>query len=174
MSLELIVGCMFAGKTTEIIRIVKNLKHIGITPIIIKPKIDNRYSSDKISSHDNQEYSCITLNDLSEFKNPSNKKYIIIEEAQFFNNLYDFVIKQVDEYDKNIIVVGLDGDSNRQNFGEIHKLLPICDNIRKLKAYCSVCKDGTKALFSKRIVDNDKQVLVGSKEFIPVCRKCYK
>ena len=67
----------------------------------------------------------------------------------------------------------MDGDSNRKNFGEIHKLLPICDNIRKLKAYCSVCKDGTQALFSKRLVDNDNQVLVGSKEFIPVCRKCY-
>ena len=124
-------------------------------------------------AHDHQEYSCIMLNDLSEFENPIHKKYIIIEEAQFFYNLYDYVKKQVDEYGKNIIVVGLDGDSNRQNFGEICKLLPICDNIRKLKAYCSVCKDGTQALFSKRLVDNDNQVLVGSKEFIPVCRKCY-
>ena len=102
MSLELIVGCMFAGKTTEIIRIVKNLKHIGITPIIIKPKIDDRYSSDKISSHDHQEYSCVTINDLSEFENPFHNKYIIIEEAQFFKNLYDFVVKQVEQYDKNV------------------------------------------------------------------------
>ena len=74
MSLELIVGCMFAGKTTEIIRIVKNLSHIGITPIIIKPKIDDRYSSDKISSHDHQEYCCVTINDLSDFENPFHNK----------------------------------------------------------------------------------------------------
>ena len=173
MSLELIVGCMFAGKTTEIIRIVKNISHIGITPIIIKPKIDDRYSSDTISSHDHQKYCCVTINDLSDFENPFNNKYIIIEEAQFFKNLYDFVVKQVEQYDRNVIVVGLDGDSNRENFGEIYRLYPICDNIKKLKAYCLSCKDGTKALFSKRIVENDKQILVGSKEFIPVCRKCY-
>ena len=51
MSLKLILGCMYSGKTTEIIRIVNSLKHIGENPIIIKPKIDDRYSINKISTH---------------------------------------------------------------------------------------------------------------------------
>ena len=90
----------------------------------------------------------LTLNSLEEYENPFHVKYIIIEEAQFFNDLYQFVIHQIDILEKNIIVVGLDGDSNRQNFGEIHKLLPICDEIIKLKAYCSICKNGTLGIFS--------------------------
>ena len=164
---------MYSGKTTEILRIVNSLKHINEIPIIIKPKIDNRYSVDKISTHNKQEHNCLTLNSLDDLVN-INENYIIIEEAQFFTNLYDFVLKQVDEYNKNVIVVGLDGDSDRKNFGDIHKLLPICDHIVKLKAYCSICKDGTIGIFSKRISNKKDQILVGSEgDYIAVCRKCY-
>jgi thymidine kinase len=174
MSLKLIMGCMYSGKTTEILRIVNSLKHINEIPIIIKPIFDNRYSKNKISTHTKQQYDCLTLNSLNEFDNPFHKKYIIIEEAQFFENLYEFVLKQVDEKNKHVIVVGLDGDSNRENFGDIHKLIPICDEIVKLKAYCSICKNGTPGIFSKRLSEKKEKVLVGSDgDYIAVCRKCY-
>ena len=173
MSLKLIVGCMYSGKTTEILRIVNSLKHIDEIPIIIKPSIDNRYSIDKISTHNKNKYECITLNKLSEFKN-IDKNYIIIEEAQFFDDLYLFVIHQVEINNKNVIVVGLDGDYDRHNFGEIHKLIPLCDDIIKLKAYCSICKDGTPGIFTKRINENKEKIFVGSEnDYIAVCRKCY-
>ena len=162
MSLKLIVGCMYSGKTTEILRIVNSLKHINEIPIVIKPKIDDRYSSNKISTHNKQEYECQTIDNLSDFKNLNDSKYIIIEEAQFFKDLLLFVIDQVEIKDKNVIVVGLDGDSDRENFGEIHKLYSLCDDIIKLKAYCSICKDGTLGIFSKRISDSKDKVLVGS------------
>jgi thymidine kinase len=174
MSLKLIVGCMYSGKTTEILRIVNSLKHINEIPIVIKPKIDDRYSSNKISTHNKQEYECQTIDNLSDFKNLNDSKYIIIEEAQFFKDLLLFVIDQVEIKDKNVIVVGLDGDSDRENFGEIHKLYSLCDDIIKLKAYCSICKDGTLGIFSKRISDSKEKVLVGSEgDYIAVCRKCY-
>ena len=174
MSLKLILGCMYSGKTTEILRIVNSLKHIDEIPLIIKPIIDNRYSIDKISTHDNIEYDCKTVNNLSELKNIENN-YIIIEEAQFFKDLYLFIIHQVDINHKNVIIVGLDGDSNRENFGNIHKLIPLCDDIIKLKAYCSICKDGTPGIFSKRInIKNKDTIFVGSdNDYIAVCRKCY-
>ena len=165
---------MYSGKTTEILRIVNSLKHINEIPIVIKPKIDNRYSSDKISTHNKQEYKCQTIENLNEFKNLNDVKYIIIEEAQFFKDLLLFVIDQIEIKNKNIIVVGLNGDSDRENFGEIHKLIPLCDDIIKLKAYCSICKDGTLGIFSKRISDSKDKILVGSEgDYIAVCRKCY-
>ena len=95
MSLKLIVGCMYSGKTTEILRIVNSLKHINEKPIIIKPKIDNRYSDNKICTHNRQEYGCQTIEDLSEFQNPFHVKYIIIEEAQFFKDLLLFIIDKL-------------------------------------------------------------------------------
>ena len=81
---------------------LNSLKHINEIPIIIKPKIDNRYSQDKISTHNKQQYDCLTIENLNDFQNPFHKKYIIIEEAQFFENLYEFVLKQVDNYNKNV------------------------------------------------------------------------
>ena len=174
MSLKLILGCMYSGKTTEILRIVNSLKQIGVKPLIIKPKIDDRYSSDKISTHNSEEYDCQALENLTDFKNPFYEKYIIIEEAQFFKDLFLFVIDQVELRGKNVIVVGLDGDSDRENFGDIHKLIPLCDDIIKLKAYCSICKDGTLGIFSKRLSDKKDKILVGSDgDYIAVCRKCY-
>ena len=173
MSLKLILGCMYSGKTTEILRIVNSLKHIDEVPLIIKTVIDDRYSKDKISTHNKQEYDCISVNNLYEVKNITNN-YIIIEEAQFFKDLLLFVIDHVEIKGKNVIVVGLDGDSDRENFGEIHKLIPLCDDIIKLKAYCSRCKDGTLGIFSKRVSDLKGKVLVGSEgDYIAVCRKCY-
>ena len=173
MSLKLILGCMYSGKTTEILRIVNSLKHINETPLIIKPIIDDRYSKDKISTHNKQEYDCLSVNNLYEVKNITNN-YIIIEEAQFFKDLLLFVIDHVEIKRKNVIVVGLDGDSNRENFGDIHKLIPLCDDIVKLKAYCSICRNGVRAIFSKRISEKKDKILVGSDgDYIAVCRKCY-
>ena len=88
MSLKLILGCMYSGKTTEILRIVNSLKHINEIPLVIKPKIDNRYSDNKICAHNKQEYECQTLENLSDFDNPFHKKYIIIEEANFLMIFY--------------------------------------------------------------------------------------
>ena len=80
----------------------------------------------------------------------------------------------VEDHNKHVIVIGLDGDSDRNNFGQIHKLIPLCDDITKLKALCSLCKDGTSGIFSKKIVDSDMQVLVGSTDkYMAVCRSCY-
>jgi thymidine kinase len=96
---------------------------------------------------------------------------IIIEEAQFFVDLYQFIVNALDD-GKTIFVVGLNGDCNQKNFGEIHKLLPLCDDIELLKAYCFVCKNGTAGIFSKRTIKNDDQVLIGGEDkYIPVCRK---
>lgn len=69
--------------------------------------------------------------------------------------------------------MGLDGDSNRSEFGEILKLIPICDSVTKLYGLCVMCKDGTKACFTKRLVTETSQVLIGNDEFMAVCRKHY-
>jgi len=177
MSLELILGCMFSGKSTEIIRMVDRLKTIDAKYLLVKPPADNRYSMTMIQTHSYQQRSCEVRRQLLPlFQNQKyiEAEHIIIEEAQFFDDLEPFVLKAVDEDRKNVIVVGLDGDSDRCNFGQIHKLLPICDNIRKLKAYCLSCKDGTEAIFSKRITNEKGQTCIGSSDkYVAVCRKCF-
>ena len=177
MSLELILGCMFSGKSTEIIRMVDRFKTIDAKYLLVKPQVDNRYSMTMVQTHSFQQRTCEVrskLLPLFQNQNYIEAEYIIIEEAQFFDDLEPFVLKAVDEDKKHVIVVGLDGDSDRCNFGQIHKLIPVCDNIRKLKAYCLSCKDGTEAIFSKRISKEEGQTCIGaSDKYMAVCRECF-
>ena len=74
------------------------------------------------------------------------------------------------KYNKKIYVCGLDGDFQCKKFGQILDLIPLCDRVTKMTSLCSLCKDGTPGIFSKRISSEKKQTIVGSTNYIPVCR----
>jgi thymidine kinase len=173
---------MYSGKSTELYKRVKRLQTIDQTYIIYNSHFDQRYGSDGIYTHDNIHLQC----QVSEYLLPKlntdefmRANEVFIEEAQFFKDLYEFVKLAVETFHKNVTVIGLDGDSSRQHFGQIHQLLPLCDKVTKLRALCSVCADGTPGIFSKKIAVEDKeqgkeQIDVGSADkYIAVCRRCY-
>jgi thymidine kinase len=188
--LELIIGPMFSGKTSEILQIYKKCKFCNIPVIIINHTIDQRYHDTLISSHDKITAPCIQatkLNDVwsdngfNESCNNSDKfaykllrssDVILINEGQFFSDLYEVVIDMLNNH-KKVYICGLDGDFGRKKFGSILDLIPLCDNVRKLTSLCSLCKDGTPAIFSRRLTNETEQTVVGSDNYIPVCRKCY-
>ena len=97
---------------------------------------------------------------------------ILINEGQFFPDLEEFVNLLL-KNGKKIYVCGLDGDFERKKFGQILDLVPICDKIYKLTSLCSLCKNGTKGIFSMRLTNEKEQTVVGSENYIPVCRECY-
>jgi len=176
--IDLITGCMFSGKSTEIIRLINRYKALDKKILIINHSSDTRYNENSISTHSNININCFSTDNLKSIKTDPQYNYnladvIVIEEGQFFKDLYNFALNGADKDNKVIIIAGLDGDSNREEFGDIIKLIPKCDSITKLHALCSICKDGTLAPFTKRLVNDENQVLVGVSEFIPVCRKHY-
>ena len=176
MSLEIIMGPMFSGKTTHAISFIRRQKFIGNSIIALKPMIDTRYSSDaKIISHNKEEVSCLLwdhekpLEFTDEFLSVNS---IIIEEAQFFKGLLDFIKIALLTYKKNILVVGLDGDAQQQKFGEILDCIPYASNIQKLNALCVKCKNGTWAHYTKKLISDSEQIDVGSSEkYMSVCLK---
>ena len=101
-------------------------------------------------------------------------KIIIIEEGQFFTNLYE-IVKKMSDVDKKIVhVTALNGDSNRELFGDIYKLLPLCDNIEFMQSLCMKCSDGTLEVYSKRNSNDHNQVCVGNASvYQAVCREHY-
>ena len=181
MSLELILGPMFAGKSSAILRIVNRYKSINRSCCILSHSIDNRYTTDQvITNHDQLSLPCFRFNTLMAAKNDANNEYlvssnvIIIDEAQFFPDIVEFVLWLVEDLQKDVIVVGLDGDANRKPFGRLLELVPLADRITKLKSFCSVCLDGTDALFTFCKGQKDEQILVGGSElYMPLCRKHY-
>lgn len=184
MSLELILGPMFAGKSSRILSIVNRYKAIDKSVLILSHLADSRYSeTHSIVNHDGSSIPCYKTSELmvwytSDYFEQSqqfqNAHLIIIEEGQFFKDLYEFVQQAVDIAKKHVIVVGLDGDADRKPFGQILDLIPICDKVTKLTAFCSECKDGTKAIFTFCKKEKDTQVCVGGSElYSPYCRKHY-
>ena len=160
---ELYIGCMFASKSTELIKQANRFKSIGAKVLNINHSINNRYDTTNISTHDNVILNeCISINKLmplidsydcdSDKKiNINNYDVLIIEEIQFFDDAVDFVKECVDNRGIIIIAAGLDGDFNREVFPVIAKLIPLTDKLIKLTAYCRICCDRTPAIFSKLI-----------------------
>jgi thymidine kinase len=172
--LELIIGSMFSGKSTELIRRVHREKSIHKKILVINYKDDNRYAKDAVSTHDQLKVNSLKLKTLSELNTSFMCEYdsFFIDEGQFFTDLYTFVRHLVDVHKKHVVVSGLDGDVNRNPFGDILKLIPICDTVHKLHAYCNKCNNGTFASFTKRIDGKTDVVkdIGGSNTYIPVCR----
>jgi thymidine kinase len=171
--LEIVIGPMFSGKSSELIRYIKQFRVINKKILILKPECDKRYDSNRIVSHDGIKEDCIVVNDLLELdeKQINNHDIIIIDEGQFFKSLKVMVLKWTEMFRKYVIVGGLDGDYQRNPIGEILDLIPYADKYHKFCALCKYCNDGTKAIFSKRISNFGDQILIGSDEYyVPVCR----
>ncbi len=178
MSINLIMGCMFSGKTSKLINVAKNCKLISKKVLLINFSGDTRYSScEFITTHDNVSIECKSCNenilDAENFNEYNDSHVICINEGQFFKNLVTFC-NNACSVGKDIYICGLDGDYRMKPFGEIMELIPMCDNVEKLKAICMGCKNGTTASFTKRIISSSNLVEIGSSDmYIPVCRKCY-
>lgn len=178
--LELIIGPMYSGKTSKLLEIYKQCKFCDISVCVINHSLDNRYHETMLSSHDKVMIPCLNVEDLYDlwFNNKTNcdlirqSDVILINEGQFFNNLY-CVVNDMLKNNKVVYICGLDGDFERKKFGEILDLIPLCDKVNKLTSLCSICKDGTAALFSMRITNEKEQTVIGSENYLPVCRVCY-
>lgn len=180
MSLQLILGPMFAGKSSELLGTIRKYKAVGWPVLVITHAIDNRYTeSPAVVSHDEESHPALASSNLEEvftYENPTytQAKLIIIEEAQFFKGLKQNVLRAVEQDKKDVICVGLDGDAQRQPFGELLDLIPYCDSVVKKHAFCRRCLIPTPALFTYRVTRDEGQVLVGGAEkYEPLCRKHY-
>jgi thymidine kinase len=175
-SLIVYVGCMFSGKSSEIIKQCRRHLIIGQRVLGINYLEDKRYTDeDFIVNHNLEKVHCVKVKYLKDVDNSEilNNDFIFIDEGQFFGDLLEYVNKWVNEYKKSVCVFGLDGDFKREPFGDILKLIPQCNEVIKLKALCIPCKNGTEALFTHRLSSENEQVVIGNSNYIPVCRKHY-
>lgn len=174
--LEIILGSMYSGKTSRLIEIYKQCKFCNISVTVINHIIDDRYDDELLSTHDKVKIPCIKTKKLKNIWIEKNtiitSDVILINEGQFFEDLYDVVTEMLKQ-NKKIYICGLDGDFERKKFGQLLDLIPLCDKVHKLTSLCSLCKDGTRGIFSMRLTSETEQTVVGSSNYIPVCRKCY-
>ena len=172
---DIILGPMFSGKSTELIRRCSRLEAIGKNILYINHTYDVR-TDNFIQTHSKHIKCALKVFSLSEVPENdfNNADVIAIDEAQFFPDLYNFILT-CEKNKKTIIISGLDGDSNRKPFGQILECIPLCDSVVKLTSMDMIDKDGTEAIFSMRKPNNNTdQVCVGAQDkFLAVSRENY-
>lgn len=182
MSLRVVVGPMFAGKTSEIQSVVRRYARLGKSVLVLTADIDNRYSAEAaIVNHDRAAIPARAvpvaggLMDVLGWDDFRTATAIVVDEAQFFVGcLIPFVRAAVDEWGKHVVVVGLDSDAEQRPFGDVLALMAHADTIEKKTALCLRCGDGTAAIFTRRLRPRgtDGVVEVGGADiYEPVCRR---
>lgn len=174
--LEMIIGPMFSGKTTELINKIREFKENNKKLLILKSKIDDRYTLDKIVSHSFEMEDCVIIAKLEEIEDNIINQYeiVIIDEAQFIPDLKKMITRWVDNYPIHFIIAGLDGDYQRNPIGDILSLISHADIIHKYTSKCNLCKNDTSALFTFRMINLSDTILVGGREsYMPLCRDHY-
>jgi len=165
MGLTIIMGNMFSGKTSELIRRLKRYKVLNKKVVVINSSKDTRSPEEVINTHDGVQFPCLKVDHISHCiikESFCNADIVAIDEAQFFTNLKEFV-EMCLFLNKSVIIAGLDGDYKQRKFGEVIDCIPMD------------CKNGTPGPFTKRIVQNDDLELVGGNDmYKAVCRRHLK
>ncbi len=171
--IEVIFGCMFSGKTEELIRRLRRAQIARQKVTIFKPRIDNRYSSHQIVSHSEQALSSIVVDKPQEILELSEDAQVIgIDEGQFFTPDLVDICEHLANRGKRVIVAGLDQDYRGKPFQPIPQLLSVAEYITKTLAICMVC--GNPADRTQRITGQHELVVVGAQNIYEArCRKCF-
>lgn len=179
--IEVICGCMFAGKTEELIRRINVLSYARKNILVFKAKIDDRYSTTEIASHAGSKVPCIVISEAKEILNHVNydTDVVAIDEVQFFDEDVVDICEYLADSGLRVMVAGLDKDFRGEPFGVLPDLLTRAEFVTKLTAVCAKC--GAPATRTQRIINgkpasfNDPIVLVGAKEaYEPRCRHCHE
>ena len=178
MSLEIVLGPMFSGKTSYALSYIRRLRAVGRNVVAVKPVIDTRFSQDEIVSHNRDKIPCIVWDSnvvITAHQVMLEADSIVIEEAQFFKGLYIFCEYML-KLGKHILLIGLDGDARQQPFREILDCIPLANRLTKLSALCRECHGASEAYYTRYKKTSNKstsQVDVGGAEkYEAVCFKC--
>lgn len=171
--IEVVTGCMFSGKTEELIRRLKRSRIANRKVEIFKPVVDTRYDEERVVSHDENH---ILSTPVSHARNisllSSGTEVVGIDEAQFFDESLVDVCEELALRGVRVIAAGLDMDFRGRPFGPMPGLLAVAEYVTKVHAICMRC--GDPATHSFRLVPEGNVILLGEKDaYEPRCRTCF-
>ena len=172
--IEVVVGCMFSGKTEELIRRLRRAQIARQKVAVYKPKIDDRYSAENIVSHSEMSLTSQVVDDASEILRLAGDAQVVgIDEGQFFKDNLVSVCEELANHGKRVIVAGLDQDYLGRPFEPMPQLLAVAEYITKTLAICVVC--GNPADRTQRKGKQQDRVVVGAKDLYEArCRRCHQ
>ncbi len=171
-SIEVICGCMFSGKTEELIRRLRRATIAKQNVEIFKPAIDTRYDNDDVVSHNKTSIRSTPVQFASDILLLAGDSDVIgIDEAQFFDDQIVDVCRKLANSGKRVIVAGLDMDAYGKPFGPMPYLLAIAEFVTKLHAICAI--SGSLASFSYKLTESEKTVELGETDIYEARNRKY-
>ena len=151
---HVIAGCMFCGKTDEMLRLLRRFSIAGREVVLVKPRLDTRTDEVTVVSRSGAEHRAVTVDHSAEIEPAIGAADIVaIEEGQFFDEALPEVVEALAASGKQVIVTGLDRDFRGIPFGTMPRLLALADQVTKLTAICMVC--GEPATRTQRLIDGE-------------------
>jgi thymidine kinase len=175
-TLETIVGAMFAGKTSELLKRILWAKHQNKNIVVIKPIIDNRYSEKKIITHNDLSHECFSMKDWASVNknfdfNSEAVNVVFLDEIQFMNTKETLEnIEIILNNGIDVVCAGLDQDSRGIPWETSSMVLGLSDKIIKIYGFCNVC--GMEATKTYRKTEGGDRTKVGAADiYEPRCLK---
>ena len=151
---HVIAGCMFCGKTDEMLRLLRRFSIAGRQVVLVKPRLDTRTDEITVVSRSGAQHRAVTVDRSTEIEAAIGPADIVaIEEGQFFDEGLPEVVEALAATGKQVIVTGLDRDFRGVPFGTMPRLLALADQVTKLTAICMVC--GEPATRTQRLIDGE-------------------
>ena len=149
---HVICGCMFCGKTDEMLRLLRRFQIAGRTVVLVKPRVDTRTEDGTVVSRSGAQHTAVPVDDSRQIEALIGDADIVaIEEGQFFDERLPEVVSRLADAGKQVVVTGLDQDFRGIPFGPMPRLMALADQVTKLTAICMVC--GEPATRTQRLID---------------------
>lgn len=179
-SVTVITGCMFSGKTEELLRLVRRAMHARRSVLVVKSALDTRAGTEIVRTHDGLTFAAIPVTTAADIERalPDRLDVLGIEEIQFLDERVVDLCQSLADRGVDVIAAGLDQDFRGAPFGFMPTLLSLAENVLKLHAICKVC--GADATRTQRLIDgrpaawDDPIILIGAEEAYEArCRRCH-
>jgi thymidine kinase len=161
--IEVICGCMFSGKTEELIRRLNRAIIARQHVEIVKPAVDTRYHTEEVVSHNRNSIASTSVDKAEDILRLAGEcKVVGIDEAQFFDDQIVDVCNELANKGKRVVVAGLDMDYEGKPFGPMPFLMAIAEYVTKVHAICTI--SGAPASFSFRLTSEKEKMMLGTNE----------
>ena len=149
---HVIAGCMFCGKTDEMLRLLRRFSIAGRRVVLFKPRLDTRTDALTVISRSGAQHTALSVDESTAIEKLSGEADIVaVEEGQFFDERLPDVVSRIADAGKQVVVTGLDTDFRGVPFGPMPRLMALADQVTKLTAICMVC--GEHATRTQRLID---------------------
>ncbi|NJP04537.1 MAG: thymidine kinase [Chloroflexaceae bacterium] len=180
--IEIICGCMFSGKTEELIRRIRRVK-IARQPFrLFTPSRDTRYGLNQVTSHSGSRLEAQTVRSISEVLNACHDvKVVAMDEIHFLDDPPERIVaacQQMADQGIRVLIATLDQDFRGEPFAAIALLMAVAERVDKLSAICVCC--GAEATRSQRLINGHPApadaptLMLGGREMYEArCRACH-